>query len=260
MAHFPRLHLFEWEDLQWFPAFLRDCMTDFLEFISRVMKMYAPIPEVVQHEMAKSNTKVILDLGSGGGGPWRQILPVWKEAGVEAEVILSDFYPNISSFEKLKEEYPDYIKFKKEPVDARDVSIDQKLLRTQFLSLHHFKPSDATAIFKNAVHSGHPICIVEGQQRTIPSMIGMIFSPINALLMTPFIRPFRFDRILFTYLIPILPLLIMWDGIVSVLRTYTESELHKMAAHADPEGKFEWRFEKVGKGGIVTVFTGSPKS
>ncbi|SHM52145.1 hypothetical protein SAMN04488057_1026 [Cyclobacterium lianum] len=35
-----RIHLFEFEDLEWFPAFLRDYGTDFLQFLSNKTKMY----------------------------------------------------------------------------------------------------------------------------------------------------------------------------------------------------------------------------
>lgn len=256
----PRIHLFEWEDLRWFPSWLRDCMTDFLEHISRVFKMYQPIPEILEKELKAHDTNTILDLGSGGGGPWRSIIPEWQQAKINAEITLSDYYPNKSAFEKIKAEFPEYIQFESASVDARNVSVKSKSVRTQFLSLHHFRPNDATAIFKNAVESGNPIVIVEGQKRSIPSMIGMIFSPINALLMTPFIRPFRLDRIVFTYLIPILPLLIMWDGCVSVLRTYSESELQKLASKADTENKYVWEYANVGKGGLVYTFIGRPKS
>ena len=103
-----------------------------------------------------------------------------------------------------------------------------KGLRTQFLSFHHFKPEQAQAILQNAINNSQPIAIFEGQQPSVKSLIPMFLSPLNVLLTTPFIRPFKVDRILFTYLIPILPLFILWDGVISVLRTYTVKELNMM--------------------------------
>ena len=41
------------------------------------------------------------------------------------------------------------------------------------------------------------------------------------LLVTPLIRPFTLSRILWTYLLPLVPLTCWWDGIVSQLRAYT---------------------------------------
>ena len=47
--------------------------------------------------------------------------------------------------------------------------------------------------------------------------------------MTPRIRPLTALQVVFTYLIPILPLMIFWDGLVSQFRTYTLGELKAMA-------------------------------
>ncbi len=257
MSLLPRIHAFEWEDQRWFPSFLRDCMTDFLEFIARIAKMYRPLPDRIGSALADKENKSILDLASGGGGPWHQITPSLIELHPDVKIILSDFYPNLKAFRKLKERFPNNIEFIEQPVDATNVEVHPQLLRTQFLSLHHFRRAQCIQIFSNAIDDGAPILIVEGQQRNIPSLIGMLLSPINVLLMTPFIRPFRWDRLLFTYIIPILPLLVMWDGIISVFRTYTESELMKMAAETDRSNQFKWTFEKMPKS-PVTLFMGTP--
>jgi hypothetical protein len=54
--------------------------------------------------------------------------------------------------------------------------------------------------------------------------------PIYVLLLTPFVRPLTIWQVLFTYVIPLLPLLIAWDGFVSTLRTYSPKELERMTA------------------------------
>ena len=56
----------------------------------------------------------------------------------------------------------------------------------------------------------------------------MLFTPLMALFLTPKIKPFKWSRLFFTYLIPVIPLVIGFDGIVSVLRTYTAAELLEM--------------------------------
>ncbi len=67
----------------------------------------------------------------------------------------------------------------------------------------------------------------------------MFLSPIAVLLMTPFIKPFKVDRIIFTYLIPILPLLTLWDGVISVLRTHTVAELKQMIFELKNNERFD---------------------
>ena len=53
----------------------------------------------------------------------------------------------------------------------------------------------------------------------------MLLMPLFTWLLTPKMRPFRWSRLLLTYLIPIIPLVVLWDGLVSCLRTRTPEEL-----------------------------------
>ncbi len=61
----------------------------------------------------------------------------------------------------------------------------------------------------------------------------------TALCVTPFIRPFRLSRLLLTYLIPIIPLITLFDGIVSCLRTYSPTDLRELLDEASP-GVYTW--------------------
>jgi hypothetical protein len=48
------------------------------------------------------------------------------------------------------------------------------------------------------------------------------------LLLTPLVRPLRFWRLILTYVLPVAVPLIVFDGVVSCLRTYTEVELREL--------------------------------
>ena len=82
----------------------------------------------------------------------------------------------------------------------------------------------------------------------------MIFSPITVLLTTPFIRPFKFGRIIFTYLIPIVPLFVLWDGIVSSLRTYSVKEMNKLVENLNGTETYDWEINKVKSGPSVILY------
>ena len=80
------------------------------------------------------------------------------------------------------------------------------------------------------------------------------------LLTTPFIRPFRLGRILFTYFIPILPLIVCWDGIISSLRTYNEHEMQALIKQVNGNEYFEWKVGRLKSGaGAILFLTGIPK-
>ncbi len=76
-----------------------------------------------------------------------------------------------------------------------------KYLGHKFCHFTNFKPIDAKLILQNAVDSKADIAIFEGQERSFPSILAMLVSPITVLLTIPFIRPFKLGRIIFTYLI-----------------------------------------------------------
>ena len=58
--------------------------------------------------------------------------------------------------------------------------------------------------------------------------------------------------------LPVIPLLGIWDGVVSVLRVYAEAELRAMV---EPFGKaYAWEYRECPTvlGGTLTVFMGLP--
>ncbi len=100
--------------------------------------------------------------------------------------------------------------------------------RTMFSSFHHFPPAQARAILQNAVYARQGIAIFEITSRTA-SAIGMMFLWFLTLFVfTPSIRPFRWSRLLYTYVLPIIPLVLLFDGLVSCLRTYRTTELREL--------------------------------
>jgi SAM-dependent methyltransferase len=242
-----RIHLFEFEDQKWFPDFLRNYMTDFLQFLSNKTRMYKPLVPLIEETLKKSSTNTIVDLGSGGGGGLIALNEMLRERIPSLKIVLTDFYPNIEAFERTKD-LANNFEYESESVDARDVPVDLLGLRTQFLSFHHFKPVDARLILKNALDVKSSIAIFEAQERSIPSVLAMIFSPISVLLTTPFIRPFKLGRIIFTYFIPLVPLFVLWDGVVSSFRTYSVAEMQNLIKEVDEANLFEWKVGKIKSG------------
>lgn len=254
-----RIHLFEFEDQKWFPSFLRNYGTDFLQFLSNKTKMYKPVIPIIEKGLEKTGTNQIIDMGSGGGGGLIWLNSELKKDIPDLKIILTDLYPNIPAF-KLTKEKADNFEYIQQSVDARNVPAELKGLRTQFLSLHHFKPKDASRILQNAIDSNSAIAIFEAQERSLPSVLAMLFSPITVLLTTSFIRPFKIGRIIFTYLIPIVPLFVLWDGVVSSFRTYSVKEMEALIKGLDKTESYDWEIGKVKSGpGVVLYLLGTKK-
>ena len=255
-----RIHLFEIADFKWFPQFLRNYLTDFLQFLSNKTKLYKPIIPIIEKGLELNKTNQIIDLASGGGGGLLWLNSELKKTKPDLKILLTDYFPNITAFEYTKNQ-TDNIEYISNSVDARNVPKNLKGLRTQFLSLHHFRPKEAKQILQNAIDTNSAIAVFEAQERSLPSIIAMLFSPISVILTTPFIRPFKIGRIIFTYLIPIIPIVVLWDGIVSSLRTYSVKEMTEMVNELENKDDFYWDINKVKSGpGNILYLLGTPKN
>ena len=248
-----RIHLFEFEDQEWFPAFLRNYITDFLQFMSNKTKMYKPVIPIIEKGLKRSGTKQIVDLGSGGGGGLIWLNSILKEDIPNLKIVLTDLYPNIPAF-KLTKKKAENFEFIEKSVDARRVPHELIGLRTQFLSFHHFKPMEAQQILQNVIDTNGAIAVFEAQERSLTSIVAMLFSPLSVFWSAPLIRPFKIKRIIFTYLIPIVPLCVIWDGVVSSLRTYSLKEMNDITEDLDGTENYEWEINRVKSGPIVLLY------
>lgn len=226
-----RLHLFEIEDQRWCPAVLRDCLTDYLRFVMDRFTPYAPAAPLLAQALDRSGASRVVDLCSGGGGPWVDLLRRLRALGRAAlRVQLTDYYPNRAAFARLRELSGGAIEGAIEPVDATDVPPHLAGFLTMFTALHHFRPAVARRILAGAARQRRGIAVFEITLRSAIGIGGMVFFALGVLLFTPFIRPFRWSRLFWTYVIPLVPLLAWWDATVSALRSYTPDELREMVA------------------------------
>lgn len=257
----PRLQLFELEDLPWFPRVLRDLATDYLHFVERSLHLERPVVPILADAVLASGAHGLVDLCSGAGGPVPSLQRALAAQGLDLPVTLTDRFPNLEAFRDLEVASKGRITFVSQPVDARAVPRDLLGFRTIFNSFHHFRPTDAGAVLRNAVEARQPIGVFEIPERRAILLPLFLLSPVLALLVTPFIRPFRWRRLFWTYLLPLVPLTCFWDGIVSVLRAYTVAELEGLARSVSSDG-YAWQVGRVPIGatpGHVTYLWGYPR-
>lgn len=258
-----RIHFIEIEDQLWCPKVIRDGVTDFLQYIVRGFHLYRSIVPRFSNALKQSQQTHLLDLCSGGAGPWLSLLDdLTKNFPNDSRlsVTLTDLFPNRDAFHAAQVQYPQQIDFVEEPIDATQVSTELSGFRTLFSSFHHLTPDKAQAVLQNAVAANSGIAIFESTQRHPLLLFYMIFTPLLVLLNTPFIRPFRWERLFWTYIIPLIPLIVMFDGIVSCLRTYTVKELQAMVDQVNASDYYwEIGLERIGSLPVgVTYLIGYP--
>ncbi len=225
-----RIQLFEFEDQNWFPNVIRMCMTRLIVVMHNLLGTEEILTKLLINALKRAPRKQILDLCSGSAGPMPGVLKKIKShSGLEGmELILSDLYPNHTLAASINNQKDDSITYITNAVDATSIEASQDQFKTLICSLHHFAPAQAKSVLKSAKDSGHPILIFEISDNSFPKMLWWTAIPINilmALFITPMVRPMTWQQLLFTYLIPIIPLCFAWDGAVSNARTYTLEDM-----------------------------------
>lgn len=233
-----RRQLFELEDLRWWPRLFRDAVTDYLVTAQRTTRIYNGFAPRLASALKRSGATRVIDLCSGAGGPWTELLPALRAEGIEISLCLTDKYPNAVAFASMAKQMPG-ASFVREPVDATQVPAKLAGFRTMFTSFHHFDPRQAKAILAAAARDRQGIAIFEGTARTAVALMLMSLVPLTVWLLTPNVRPFRWSRLFWTYLLPVVPAAVLFDGLASCMRTYTVEELLGMAREVDAQG-FEW--------------------
>lgn len=243
----PRLHLFEFNDQPWLPEVLRRGETNYLAKVIDLAKPFAPLaPKLAA--LAERHGDKIVDLASGGAGPWRTLRTAIERP---LAITMTDLFPNERAYRAAG------LPFEPTPVDARAVPAHLSGVRTMFDALHHHRPADARAVLADAHRARAPIVIGEAVNRRLSVIIPtLLLLPVFVLVVTLLIRPVSGWQLLFTYVIPILPVLILWDGIVSCLRTYRPAEL---LALTDGLDGYRWEASELRKGGsYITYLVGEP--
>lgn len=224
-----RRHGIEIHEQAWCPASLRDAATDFLQFAANVGAHYRNTVPILRSALQETAARRVVDLCSGGGGPWLTLhRELAREPRARLPITLTDLHPNREAFRHAAERTGGVLRGSDEPVDATRVPAALDGFRTLFGSFHHFRPEAARGILQDAVAKKQGIGVFDASRE--PAMLlTVLLGPLLVLALVPFIRPFRLSRLVWTYLIPALPLLATFDGIVSCLRCYTPDELRALS-------------------------------
>jgi hypothetical protein len=240
-----RFHLFEIGDLPGCPACIRDAFTDYLRYAQDTFRPYLAVVPLLQRAIERTGATQIVDLCSGGAGPWPHLLPALSAAGCHVHVNMTDKFINRAALTHVCAQLPGQADFIPEPVDA--VAVPESLLgfRTLFSAFHHFPPDTACAILADAVRQGQGIGVFELTQRSRRGLLRAAAIFPLVLIWAHRVRPFRWSRILLTWLVPLISPVALFDSLVSCLRTYTPDELRELATRADPEGRYVWDIGEV---------------
>lgn len=267
LLNLPRLDVFEINDQSWWPNFLREKVQDALTlaWINKfpILQRIAPCDLVARVLAAvlqdRISDYVYVDFASGAGGPTpfierqlnRQLTTEGKE---EVQFVLSDISPHIHAWETAskKSENLHYIP---KSIDASAAPPREQLfehvprtegrgtMRLFSLAFHHFDDNLAKQILQNTIDTSDGFCIFELQQRNYSSLLTVFCLWPMLLLTTPFYYLHDPVCLFFTYLVPLVPIVIQFDGLMSMLRTRTPQEVQDLLKSQVPaEELAQWTF------------------
>jgi hypothetical protein len=256
-----RFHLFEFEDQTWLPNRIRDGLTDYLRTIIVGRRVYAPAVPILRKVLDHAGATQVVDLCSGGSGPWTHLQADLATAGNPVRVIFTDRFPNHAALgEAVAAIDSEPAGYEQDSVDARAVPARLTGVRTLFTALHHFRPDDVARIMGDAFRRREGIAAFEVTQRRITEFLGtLVIVPLTVLATTPRQHP-DLVRLLLTYLLPVIPIITTWDGLVSNLRTYSVEELRSLVADLD-DPDYAWEAGIMPRQGLqppVTYLIGYP--
>lgn len=254
-----RKHLFEFNDWAITPQFLRQSITEILGKTVSRGAIYAPALPLFNAFCVQTRCHSVLDLCSGSGQAsalFIASLEGKQAAGIQFHLSdLNPFNPATSS------QLPANVSKIERPVDACKVDgTPPHQARMMIAAFHHFKPQQAKHILLDAVKANTSVFIVEPFPRRLRSTLPFFVHSFIPGAMNPISsNSHRGLKALFTYLLPVIPLLGWWDTIISALRMYTEQEYLTMVAEATD---YHWQYQQLANplGGAITVFTGIPKA
>ncbi len=243
-----RIQLFEFEDLTWFPGTLRRSMTNLIAVLHRMVGTEEVIASQITGILGDYNYNTIVDLGSGSGGIMPKVLEKLRSdhGHKDLRLILSDLYPNKDSMSRW--DGHGHISYFPKPLNATELSGAPEGLKTMINCFHHMDPEHARMILQTARDKKQPMFIYEMGENNIPLFLWWLLLPVSlfilmlmVLFMTPWVRPLSWQQLLFTYIIPIIPISYAWDGQASLPRMYTMKDLDLLLA--DLHGP-EYRWSK----------------
>ncbi|KAK7546267.1 hypothetical protein BKA81DRAFT_31827 [Phyllosticta paracitricarpa] len=208
----------------------------------------------------------VVDFCSGSGGPVPTIEKAVnrrrKERGLSpVSFLMTDLNPHVDAW-KAASAKSSHLSFIPESVDAThppssviNASSDpenrssnlgpkRRIFRLYCLCFHHFSDPMARQVLASTLDTADGFAILELQDRRLASFVLMVLDFFFIFLMTPFWFGADPTHLFFTYIFPVVPFIMSFDGIVSSLRTRTFGEVMQLIDSVKGDNETEKEFDK----------------
>jgi len=215
----------------WYPTLLKNLMYEFLTWFVHFVKAAKPFVSVVNEGLEYSKVNKIINIELNIGAGFETLKPFINQDIVVLDRTLERFDTNYDG------------------------------LYTFINCFHQFNSENATNILTEISQKNHPVAVLEGNNNSLLQIFGMtIIVPLTILLTAPFVKPFRFSRLIFTYLVPVLPIVTFIDGSLALMKLYSPEDLDELVSKIKVS-KYQWKSGKLdnGRGGKIIYLLGHPQ-
>ncbi|KAL9945126.1 hypothetical protein ACHAQF_006044 [Verticillium nonalfalfae] len=263
----PRFHLFEIDDQPWFPSFLRARVQDALlaTWVNRTPGLQPASParlaaDILEREIGQASlpSHTFIDFCAGSGGPTPTIERILNRRLAAASLpaatfVLTDLHPNPTSWSRAAAASSNLV-YEPDPIDASaappsllaqhrgssPVSISspsatkkkekKEIFRLFNLAFHHFPDPLARRILRDTLSTSSGFAIFELQAREPASFLACCLLGLGVLVGAPYHawRLRSWAVLFFCWVIPVLPFVLVFDGLVSSVRTRTPDEVEAL--------------------------------
>lgn len=152
------------------------------------------------------------------------------------DFVMTDLHPHPEAWAAAAKKSA-HLHYEPSPVDAAHAPADllrwygaggRGVFRLFNLAFHHFDDELARAILRNTVATSEGFGIFELQDRSLASIITCFLFGGFVLLISPFLYWWAPQRLFWIYIVPVIPFVLVFDGIISSLRTRTPDEVEAL--------------------------------
>ncbi len=146
------------------------------------------------------------------------------------KIVCSDLFPDRPRLERLRHAYgANRLDFVETSVSALEPHPELPAARSICSALHHFSPNTARKIVESSLSPRGGLFILEPFTRDWHHLFVFVAIGPWIYMAAPFLAPrFSLTTFLLCTVFPIVPLMIYWDGLVSVMRVHTPEEIEEM--------------------------------
>lgn len=214
--------LFEFMDCRWLPSSLRVTLRESLECgLSRPFRGYYDwVVEEIKEVVQRHGIEQVVELGAGTAPLTRRLAADGEMRGVT--FIPCDLQPDTAAFRVLAQLYPGAVRPIYDTFDfSKPKAWSQDTLLVLSASFHHIPHTRRGRVLESLTMSAGQVMVFE-PLRYAPSSFLLALASFVPALATPMLRSGRgrLRRIIWCWLIPVAPLMLTWDGLISCLRLW----------------------------------------